>query len=147
MVNIPATAGWTFKKGSFMEFGEYFRTKRLANEKSLRQFCLKHNYDPGNISKLERGVLTPPHSEEKLADYAKALGIKKTSEEYKKMRELALEANREAMIPSAFRNISDKKLIKKLPLLFRTLDNSSLTEEKLDTIIKQLSTVVSGNAV
>ncbi len=43
-------------------FGEYFKKKRLEIGKTLRQFCLENGLDPGNISKIERGILRPPQS-------------------------------------------------------------------------------------
>ena len=63
-------------------FGEYFKKKRMGLGKTLRQFCLENNLDPGNISKLERGILPPPASSAKLAHYAKCLGIIKGTDEW-----------------------------------------------------------------
>ncbi len=52
-------------------FGDFFaELRRRQAGKSLRQFCLHHDFDPGNISKIERGRLSPPRSPEKLATYA-----------------------------------------------------------------------------
>lgn len=115
-----------------MSFGEFLKAKRMERKMTLRQFCLEHGYDPGNISKLERGLLPPPHSEEKLLEFAKALNIKKGSEDYLKLFDLAAATNRTFQV----KNISDEKLLEKLPVLFRTLDNKKLTEEKLDKIIE-----------
>ncbi len=115
-----------------MTFGEYFKAKRLSLGITLREFCEKNGFDPGNISKLERGLFTAPQSEEKLSDYAKALRIKLNSEEFIQFTDLAAVSNR-SFRP---RQISDQDVLQKLPILFRTLDNKELTEEKLNRIIE-----------
>jgi transcriptional regulator with XRE-family HTH domain len=71
-------------------FGEYFKKKRLGIGKTLRQFCLENGLDPGNISKIERGILRPPQSREKLAHYAKCLGITEGSDEWLEFFDVAL---------------------------------------------------------
>ena len=57
-------------------FGDCFKEARLDRGKTLRQFCIENNYDAGNISKMERGILPPPDSSDKLASVrARALEI------------------------------------------------------------------------
>ena len=64
-------------------FGSYFKQlRRQKKEMSLRSFCRKYGYDPGNVSKLERGKMPPPKSPDKLAEYAEALGIQEGSDEW-----------------------------------------------------------------
>ena len=58
-------------------FGEFFKARRQALGLTLREFCLQHKLDPGNISRLERGLLPPPRDGNRLAEYAKCLGLKK----------------------------------------------------------------------
>lgn len=41
-------------------FGDFFKEKRIQKGFTLRGFCKAHGLDPGNISKLERGMLPPP---------------------------------------------------------------------------------------
>lgn len=38
-----------------MTFGNLVKDLRIAQKKTLRQFCLDHGHDPSNWSKLERG--------------------------------------------------------------------------------------------
>ncbi len=117
---------------SAKNFAEFFKEKRISRGLTLRQFCQKNGFDPGNISKLERGVFMAPQSEEKLEEYAKALGLKKGSDEWIEFFDLAAVSNRNLdMI-----KLNNEKLIERLPLLFRTLDNKDLTDEKLDQIIE-----------
>lgn len=115
-----------------MTFGEYFKKLRLKSKVTLRQFCVDNGFDPGNISKLERGLMLPPRSEEKLDHYAAALGIKKGSDEYIEFLDLAASAH----MTLSIKEITDQQLIEKLPVLFRTVDNKDLTPEKLERIIK-----------
>lgn len=71
------------------QFGNYFRQCRKALGLSLREFSRRNGFDPGNISKLERGVLTPPRSALILESYVKALKLAPASIERKKLIQLA----------------------------------------------------------
>lgn len=115
-------------------FGEYFKKKRIGLGKTLRQFCLENNLDPGNISKLERGILSPPASSAKLAHYAKCLGIIEGTDEWLEFFDIArAEAGR---IPEEI--LANKELVSRLPLVFRTLKGQKLTEEQLEKLAREL---------
>ena len=115
-------------------FGEYFKRKRLGIGKTLRQFCLENGLDPGNISKIERGILRPPQSREKLAHYAECLGIIEGSDEWLEFFDLArTDAGR---IPEDL--LADRNIVAKLPLVFRTLKGQKLTEEQLEKFVREL---------
>ena len=113
-------------------FAEFFKDKRIVLGLTLRQFCQKNGFDPGNISKLERGVFIAPQSEEKIEEYAQALGLKKGSDEWIQFFDLAAVSSRNMDMMK----LNNGNLMERLPLLFRTLDNKELTEEKLDQIIE-----------
>ena len=113
-------------------FGLFFKAKRIELALTLRKFCLMYELDPGNISKMERGKLPPPLSEEKLKEYAKMLKIKKGSDDWQTFFDLAAaEAGR---VPADL--LSDKEVVKRLPILFRTLRGQQVTDEELDELIK-----------
>jgi transcriptional regulator with XRE-family HTH domain len=115
-------------------FGEYFKKKRLALGKTLRQFCLEHDLDPGNISKLERGILPPPASGAKLAHYAKCLKIREGTDEWLEFFDIArAEAGR---IPEEI--LADKELVSKLPLVFRTIKGQKLNKKQLEKLAREL---------
>jgi len=97
-------------------FGNFFRQRRQALGLSLREFCRRNGFDPGNISRLERGLLTPPHSTEVLESYAKALKLEPESREWHTLVDLAaIETGR---IP---RQMADNQaVLDKLPKTFRT---------------------------
>ena len=54
-----------------MKFGYFIKQHRESLGLSLREYCRRYYLDPGNISKLERGLLSPPHKLEKLEYLAK----------------------------------------------------------------------------
>lgn len=112
-------------------FGSYLKKLRMAKGQTLRDFCLAHGFDPGNYSKLERGILPPPQRTDLLEKYAQALGIVQGSDEWIEVFDLAAAARGE--IPHDL--LSDEKLLEKLPVLFRTLRGNRVSPDKLDTLI------------
>src|SRR4030042_3940847 len=115
-------------------FGEFFKKKRLKTGKTLRQFCLENGLDPGNISKIERGILPPPQSREKLAHYAKCLGIAEGSEEWLEFFDIA--RTDIGRIPEEL--LADSNVAAKLPLVFRTLKGQKVTGEQLEKLAREL---------
>ena len=111
-------------------FGEFFKEKRLTAGYTLRQFCADFGFDPGNISKMERGTIPPGNS--RLEEYAQCLGIAQRSEEWQEFLDLA--AASQGRIPADILN--EEELVAKLPLVFRTLRNERPTEEQLEKLIE-----------
>ncbi len=54
-------------------FGELLRKRRKELRLGLREFALKAGLDPGNLSKIERGRLGAPQSDEVLGRICRAL--------------------------------------------------------------------------
>jgi len=115
-------------------FGSFFKELRIRQEMTLRQFCNAHGYDPGNISKLERGLLPPPESDAKLTDYAKALRIRRGSDAWYQFFDLA-RAARGKLPPELLRK---RDVVARLPLLFRTLRGQKVSEQKLNELIEMI---------
>ena len=115
-------------------FGEFFKQKRIALGVTLRQFCQENGLDAGNISKLERGLLPPPQTREKLEEYARLLKIKKGSDDWYQFFDLA--AAETGRIPEEL--LAKREIVDKLPILFRTLRGQKVPEEKLDELIKKI---------
>jgi len=113
-------------------FGEYFKKKRIEKSLTLRSFCLKNGFDPGNISKIERGLLAPPNSRDKLGEYAKALGLKPGSEDWVEFFDRAAACKGE--IPLEI--MSDSQLVEKLPLIFRTMRENKANDKQLDRLVE-----------
>jgi transcriptional regulator with XRE-family HTH domain len=117
-----------------MRFGPYVKELRLKLGLSLREFCQSHGLDPGNMSRLERGLVPPPESQEKIVELAGFLGLKKSSEEWQQLIDFAaLDAGR---IPEDV--MSDADVVAKLPILFRTLRGQKVPPEKLSELIRQI---------
>jgi transcriptional regulator with XRE-family HTH domain len=114
-------------------FGEFFRSKRIALGLTLRTFCERYGYDPGNISRLERNILPPSLDDEKLTGYAMALQIKQDSQEWVLFHDLAYTAKHS--IPKDLRNDN----IDFLPAFFRTIRNKKMDKNKLQELIEFLN--------
>lgn len=118
-----------------MSFGEFFHFKRIALALSLRDFCERYGYDPGNISRLERNILPPTLDDEKLAGYALALKIKRDSEDWVFFYDLAHAAK--GQLPADLKN--KDKITQLLPAFFRTMRNKKLDKDKLEKLVKLLN--------
>ena len=115
-------------------FGSYFKELRTRKGWSLRRFCEANGHDPGNISRLERGVFPPPESPQKMREYAKALALKEGTEEWIEFFDRAAAAR--GQLPADLR--ADEKLVGRLPLLFRTLRGRKVTPENLDQLVEMI---------
>jgi hypothetical protein len=100
----------------------------------LRQFCIANGYDAGNISKLERGILSAPSSDEKVRGYARALKLKRGSDEWHKFFDLAAVSRQE--IPEDIMN--DEEMVRRLPLVFRTLRGQKVGDAQLDSLVDKI---------
>lgn len=119
---------------SSRNFGSFFKECRIKTGLTLRAFCLQYEYDPGNISRLERSRLAPPTAEEKLNEYANSLDISKDSEDWFTFLDLAAAAK--GRIPNDL--MSDEEVVGKLPALFRTLRGDSVSQEDLDKLVERI---------
>lgn len=115
-------------------FGPFFHARRIATGLTLRQFCQKYELDPGNVSRLERGILAPPVSRKKLEEYARYLGLKRGSDDWRHFIDLA--AAGRGRIPSEL--MARKTIVDKLPVLFRTLRGNQIDENMLDEVVKAI---------
>ncbi len=115
-------------------FGALLKKYRLASGKTLREFCFEHGFDPGNLSRLERGLFPPPQSQELLEKYARALGLAPGSDDWLEFFDTA--AVERGRIPADL--MSDADVVKKLPVLFRTMRAKQITGNDLDDLIDKI---------
>ncbi len=115
-------------------FGEFFKQKRVGLGLTLREFCRINGFDPGNISKLERGLHRPPQSTEKRLQYAKALGIQEGTDEWLEFCDLAVVSA--GKIPAYI--ASNERLMNTLPILFRAIRRKALDEEDLKGLVNSI---------
>lgn len=122
---------------AFEMFGTYFKEMRLKNRITLREFCVKNGFDPGNISKIERGVAPPPKSMDVLTRFAESLGIKKGSGEWSEFIDRASACS--GTIPPDM--MEDSAFVAKLPLVFRALRGQAgkdITDEQLRSLAEDI---------
>lgn len=119
---------------SMSAFGKFIKSVRISNGRTLRDHCADNGIDPGNYSRLERGLYPPPQKQELLEKYATALGIKEGTDQWMEFFDLASAAKGE--IPKDL--LSDSDLVEKLPLLFRTLRAEAVSNDKLDELIDKV---------
>lgn len=117
-------------------FGEFFKTRRKGLGLTLRKFCIEKGLDPGNISKLERGIFPPPATRKKLEQYASYLQIKEGSDDWYQFFDLA--ATSAGKIPPDL--MQNEELVKKLPAVFRTLRGQKVTQEQLEELAELIRT-------
>ena len=117
-----------------MSFGAFVKKLRIDREKTLRQFCAENNLDPSNWSKIERGINPAPKKQETLDSWAMALGLVPDSEQWEFFMDQAA-ISREAIPPDL---LAEKKIAEKLPVFFRTIRGEEITDENLDSLIKQI---------
>lgn len=115
-------------------FGSHFKELRVRKGWTLRRFCEANGYDPGNISRLERGIFPPPESPQKLREYAHALGLAEGRDEWIEFFDRAAAAR--GQIPADLQ--ADEELVARLPVLFRTLRGRKVTPEKLDKLVEMI---------
>ena len=114
-------------------FGELFRQHRVASGQSLRSFCLDNGFDPGNISKLERGRMAAPESDALVDRYADALGL--FDDDVRQQFTDAAAAAR-GVLP---KDLQEDEIIAKLPLLFRTIRSRQNTNDSaIDELIEKI---------
>ena len=115
-------------------FGELFSAKRKELRKTLREFCRQNGFDAGNISKLERGILTPPQSKEKRLQYANALGIREGTDDWLEFCDLArISAGK---IPTGI--IENKELMEEVPILFRSIQKGGIETDRVKELLSAL---------
>lgn len=120
---MPATA-----------FGMLLKRLRQKTGKTMREFCLEHGFDPGNYSRIERGMFPPPQREDLLEKYATALGLVRGSDDWLELFDLAAACR--GQLPKDL--LTDEELLEKLPILFRTLRGSPVSPEKLTELIDKI---------
>lgn len=113
-------------------FGNFIKELRAKRRQGLREFCLKHGYDPSNWSKIEREVLLPPRDEEMLRKWAKRIGLKPGSDDWQKFFDYAaVDAGR---IPDHV--LKDEELVEKLPAFFRRLSSFKPIRKDLENLLE-----------
>ena len=116
------------------KFGELFKSFRIRLGITLREFCLRNHLDAGNISRIERGLASPPQTEEGLKKFALALNLKEGTSDWRQFMDVGFANN--GKIPDDI--MSDSKLVDKLPIFFRAIRNKLPKDEQLNALLKKI---------
>jgi transcriptional regulator with XRE-family HTH domain len=114
-------------------FGDFLKQKRLALDLSLREFAKRVDMQPSNYCNVEADVLPPPPPET-LERIAKALGLKKGTQDYETFHDLAAKG-RDEIPADVERIVKENELI---PAMLRTVEYEDVTKEQLRGIIEDL---------
>ncbi len=108
-------------------FGEYLRKLRLDAGFGLRVFAELIDMKPSNLSRLERGKISPPQSVERIDQIADALGLERGSAEYEKLNDLAVRERSGTPPPDVADYAAHQAGV---PLLLRTAKGKRLDESE-----------------
>jgi transcriptional regulator with XRE-family HTH domain len=115
-----------------MTFGTFIKETRIKGGLTLRGFCRIMNMDPGNWSKIERGILPPPKSKKVLKEIATSLKLAEGSEDWHALFDLASIS----FIPPDL--LDDLSVVEKLPVFFRTLRGEKPAQKELENLIEKI---------
>lgn len=115
-------------------FGSFLKEKRRKLGLTLREFCRINGFDPGNLSKIERGLLPPPQTKEILVRYASALEIKEGTDDWLIFSDLATTSA--GKIPADI--VSNEQLMNHLPVLFRAARRRTHDEAELKKLVDSI---------
>ena len=110
-------------------FGMFLKKHMTSKQITLRELARRTSIDPGNLSRIERGIAYPPQKEETLIKIA--LGLKLTDMETQELIDKAFIEN--GKLP---KNLKHVKEIEAIPLLLRSIENKKLTEEQIENLIE-----------
>jgi transcriptional regulator with XRE-family HTH domain len=112
-------------------FADVLKARRAELRLSLRDFALRAEMDPANVSRLERGKSAPPRDEFVLDRIVLALQWEGADEAIR-LKDLATTEN--GMFPY---DIAENESLKSaLPLLMRTVRNQQLDDESIEKLIE-----------
>jgi transcriptional regulator with XRE-family HTH domain len=115
------------------KFGAFIKELRKKRGLSLREFCRLANLDPGNWSKVERGLFPPPRNPKVIEDIASVLLLVRGSDE----REILFNLAALGHIPADF--LADPGTLDRMTIFFRAANSPKPpTSKELRTMIGAL---------
>ena len=114
------------------DFGTFIKDARARLGLSLREFCRLADLDPGNWSKVERGIFPPPKSRQCVADIATVLMIEKGSDAWNRLFELAAVGH----IPAGL--LAEPKVGERISVFFR-MNSDFISNAKMPIMASGIS--------
>ena len=115
-------------------FGDEFIELRISTGFSLRKFCKKMNLDPGNWSRVERGVSKPPLEEEFYDKVKNIFNITSSKKE-----ELISMAKTIRILP---KELQETELMKHMPVMLRKVDGQPLKNNEIQGLVDWIKSTV-----
>lgn len=115
-------------------FGPLMKGLRAQKRITLREFCKRANADPGNVSRIERGVWPPPQDHDILERYAKALDIKEATDDWYRFFDSA--AADCGIVPKDI--MDNAEVVKMLPVFFRTIRGQKPTKTEMQALVEKI---------
>lgn len=116
----------------YPRFGPYLKQLRLERRITLRDFAKRSRQDVGYLSRVERGVITPPQHPEALENIAEALEIESGGPQWANLVDYSAVDN--ANVPDDL--MRRKPVTDILPFCFAKFRNMS--DENLQKFIQSL---------
>ena len=115
-------------------FGDEFIELRTSAGFSLRKFCKKMNLDPGNWSRVERGVSKPPLEKEFYNRIENIFNISSSKKE-----ELISMAKAIRIIP---KELQETELMEHMPVMLRKIDGQPLKNDEIEGLVNWITDTV-----
>ncbi|MEX2532076.1 MAG: helix-turn-helix transcriptional regulator [Gemmatimonadota bacterium] len=108
------------------------KQRRKELRLGLREFALRAEMDPGNLSRIERGRVCPPQGDHILERILLALELDLGTEQATRFTDqAAIEAGK---LPPDL--LTDEAVMAKIPVLLRTVQNRQLDPEQVERLIE-----------
>lgn len=114
-----------------MNFGQYFKQRRMKLGYTARKFAQAKHYDVAYISRLENNIILPPGEPDKIRTLGLALELREGTKEWQDFLDLAAIARNE--IPVDLH--SDAVAVKLLPAFYRSLRNETLDRDEANELL------------
>ncbi|MDP2921463.1 MAG: helix-turn-helix transcriptional regulator [Candidatus Omnitrophota bacterium] len=118
-------------------FGSYLRELRLKKCHGLRSFAKEIGWLPSNYSNLENDKINPPRDTKMLFSIAEALQLRKDSEEWAKLFDLAADSPERAPA-DIVKYVNESEL---MPLMLRTVANKKLSKGQIKKLIEDIKKI------
>lgn len=114
-------------------FGQLVARRRAELRLTLRECAVRADIDAGDLSKMERGKVSPPQSSAVVERLVAALELSGTTDGQAMLDTAALENGR---LPVDL--AGNPAVVSALPLLLRTFDNRQLDEQRMQRLLEKI---------
>lgn len=113
------------------DFGDLVQKRRAELRLTLRDFAIRVDMDPGNLSRIERGRASPPQDAAILERLVDALELTATP---RGQELIDIAATQNGRIPHDI--LSNDEVMSALPILLRTVNNKQLDGSQVEKLVE-----------